>query len=104
MSGNTGSKLQLTHNEGPLYLKRTFSSQAIEKPDKWALHELRDLPTHAVGRVCIVGDSAAATLPHQGQGAAQAMEGGYTLSTLLGSPQLKRSNAQIALQVYNELR
>ena len=79
-------------------------SQSIEKVDKWALHELCDLPTHAIGPICIVGDSAAATLPHQGQGAGQAIEGGYTLSALLASPHLKRSNAQIALQAYNTLR
>ncbi|CAD6586490.1 MAG: hypothetical protein CYPHOPRED_003556 [Cyphobasidiales sp. Tagirdzhanova-0007] len=54
--------------------------RSIEKPNKWALHELCDLPTHAVGPVCIVGDSAAATLPHQGQGAAAALEGAYTFA------------------------
>lgn len=80
------------------------SRQAISKPDKWALHELCDLPTHVKGPVCLFGDSAAATLPHQGQGAAQAIESAYVLSTLLGSPALNRSNAATALEVFNELR
>lgn len=39
--------------------------QSITEPNKWALHELADLPTHAVGNVCLMGDAAAATLPHQ---------------------------------------
>ena len=77
---------------------------AIEKPDKWALHELKDLPTHAIGPVCLLGDSAAGTLPHQGQGAAQAIESAYTVSSLLGNKLVNRSNAQEALQVYDALR
>lgn len=40
----------------------------------------------------------------QGQGAAQAIESAYTLSSLLASPLLDSSNAHEALQVYNELR
>lgn len=51
-----------------------------------------------------MGDAAAATLPHQGQGAAQAIESAYTLSSLLASPLIDRTNASEALQVYNELR
>ena len=46
----------------------------IKDPKKWGLHELNDLPIHARGPVCILGDAAAATLPHQGQGAAQGVQ------------------------------
>lgn len=41
------------------------SFQSIKQPNKWALHELANFPTHAVGNVCLMGDAAAATLPHQ---------------------------------------
>jgi salicylate hydroxylase len=78
--------------------------QMIERPNKWALHELNDLPTHAEGPVAIFGDAAAATLPHQGQGAGQAIESAYTLSSLLASPFVTRDNAHTALQVFNEIR
>lgn len=77
---------------------------AIDRPDQWALHELNDLPTHAIGPVCLLGDAAAGTLPHQGQGAAQAIESGYTISSILGSPLVNRSNAPEALQAFDAIR
>lgn len=48
--------------------------KAIENPSRWALFELPDLPYHYKGSVCLIGDSAHATLPHQGAGAGQAIE------------------------------
>lgn len=78
--------------------------QSIKKTDKWHLHELEDLPTHAVGRGVIMGDSAAATLPHQGQGAAMAIESGYILSALLSDPRVNSDNVAKALQAFDRMR
>lgn len=105
--------------------------EALPAAEKWALHELYDLPVHARGPVCILGDAAAATLPHQGQhcfasllspsiatctgtkttifaltgqGAAMAIESAYTLAGLLGHPSLTRQNAQKVLPVFDALR
>lgn len=76
----------------------------LGRPDTWALHELHDLPTHTRGHVCLLGDSAAATLPHQGQGAAMAIESAYTLSCLLASPDVTPNNVETILSVYNDMR
>jgi salicylate hydroxylase len=52
---------------------------------KWVLADMPMLPryTSASGRVIILGDAAHAMLPYLAQGAAQAMEDGACLSTLL---------------------
>jgi len=49
----------------------------------WALAELPRLPRWSRGRVVLLGDAAHAPLPHQGQGAAMAIEDAYTLGALL---------------------
>lgn len=49
----------------------------------WALQELPGLRRWSSGRVVLAGDAAHAPLPHQGQGAGQAIESAYTLAHLL---------------------
>jgi salicylate hydroxylase len=49
----------------------------------WALAELPRLPQWSRGRVVLLGDAAHAPLPHQGQGAAMAIEDAYALGALL---------------------
>lgn len=49
----------------------------------WALVELPPLPRWSRGRVMVLGDAAHAPLPHQGQGAGQAIEDAYALGELL---------------------
>jgi 2-polyprenyl-6-methoxyphenol hydroxylase-like FAD-dependent oxidoreductase len=51
----------------------------------WALAELPRLPWWSRGRVVLLGDAAHAPLPHQGQGAAMAIEDAYALGALLAS-------------------
>jgi salicylate hydroxylase len=51
----------------------------------WALAELPRLPRWSRGRVVLLGDAAHAPLPHQGQGAAMAIEDAYALGSLLAS-------------------
>jgi len=49
----------------------------------WALVELPRLPRWSRGRVMLLGDAAHAPLPHQGQGAGQAIEDAYAFGVLL---------------------
>lgn len=56
----------------------------IQKPDRWALYDHLPAPTYVKGRVALVGDSAHATTPHQGQGAGMAFEDSFVLSSILG--------------------
>lgn len=57
--------------------------QLMEKPDVWALFDHPPAPTFYQGRLCLMGDAAHATTPHQGAGAGQAIEDSYILSGLL---------------------
>lgn len=52
---------------------------------KWVLADLPMLPRYVNGRVILLGDSAHAMLPYLAQGAAQAIEDGACLSTVLDS-------------------
>jgi salicylate hydroxylase len=54
-------------------------------PTKWALFVLQHDAAYYKGRVCLVGDSAHATVPHLGAGAGMAMEDSYVLSSLIAS-------------------
>jgi len=56
----------------------------IQRPERWALYDHRPAPTFIKGRVALVGDSAHATTPHQGQGAGMAFEDSLILSGILG--------------------
>jgi salicylate hydroxylase len=53
-------------------------------PTTWALFCLQHDAPYYKGRVCLVGDSAHATVPHLGAGAGMAMEDAYILSSLIG--------------------
>ncbi|MCJ1253499.1 hypothetical protein MMC24_001311 [Lignoscripta atroalba] len=57
----------------------------MEKPDVWALFDYPPADTYYKGRICLLGDSAHASTPHQGAGAGMAMEDAFILSNLLGS-------------------
>jgi salicylate hydroxylase len=54
-------------------------------PHKWALFFLQHDAAYHKGRVCLVGDSAHATLPHLGAGAGMAMEDAFVLSSLIAA-------------------
>ena len=53
-----------------------------------SLVDLPRLPRWSRGRVVILGDAAHAPLPHQGQGAGQAIEDAYTIGSLLADRSL----------------
>ncbi|KAF5353975.1 hypothetical protein D9756_007015 [Leucocoprinus leucothites] len=57
--------------------------QCIERPTRWALHDMHPLDTFASQRVLLLGDAAHAMLPYQGAGAGAGIEDAYILATLL---------------------
>ena len=38
----------------------------LQKPDIWALFDLPSAPTYFKGRICMLGDAAHASTPHNG--------------------------------------
>ncbi|KAF1948205.1 mannitol 1-phosphate dehydrogenase 2 [Byssothecium circinans] len=56
---------------------------AMQKPDIWALFYHLPCSTYYKGRVCLLGDAAHATTPHQGAGAGMCMEDALIMSILL---------------------
>ncbi|KAJ6580757.1 hypothetical protein B0H19DRAFT_484305 [Mycena capillaripes] len=70
---------------------------------EWKLRVHRPLRTWVAGRVALVGDACHPTLPHLGQGAAQAIEDGAVLAFVMGK--LTHTNQLNAgLLVYERLR
>lgn len=58
----------------------------VPKPDKWALFDHPPASTyHRAGKVCLLGDCAHASTPHQGAGAGMAIEDAAVMSSLLGA-------------------
>ncbi|KAF1923627.1 mannitol 1-phosphate dehydrogenase [Didymella exigua CBS 183.55] len=56
---------------------------AMEKPDIWALFMHPPCNTFHKGRLCLLGDAAHATTPHQGAGAGMCIEDSYILANLI---------------------
>lgn len=66
----------------------------------WATFDHSDRPeTYFRGRVCLIGDSAHAAAPHQGQGASQAMEDACVMAEVLSSIKV-RSEVNIDHQIH----
>ncbi|PVI06070.1 mannitol 1-phosphate dehydrogenase [Periconia macrospinosa] len=72
-------------------------------PQKWALFDLEHTKSYAKDRMCLLGDSAHATLPHVGGGAGMAMEDAYVLSSLIAQVQ-DSGNIERAFQAYDTVR
>ena len=74
---------------------------AADETYKWALFDRSPLKCWSVGRVTLLGDACHPMLPFMGQGAAQAIEDGATLTSCL----LKFPNDfPAALHLYEQLR
>ncbi|KAF2650030.1 FAD/NAD(P)-binding domain-containing protein [Lophiostoma macrostomum CBS 122681] len=71
----------------------------------WAVFELVDNPpsTYVRGNVCITGDAAHASAPHQGSGAGMAIEDSYVLSALLTDVKDTKDISR-ALRAYDAVR
>ena len=75
----------------------------INSSDRWALFDQPPAKTYCTGRMCLIGDSAHASTPHQGAGAGMGFEDAYVLSSLLGEV---KSSDQItaAFRAYDAVR
>lgn len=76
----------------------------ITSPDLWGLFDVPPAETYFRGnKICLLGDSAHASTPHQGSGAGLAMEDAYVLSNLLGTIG-KGEDLEKAFKIYDGIR
>ncbi|PWY84384.1 FAD/NAD(P)-binding domain-containing protein [Aspergillus eucalypticola CBS 122712] len=88
----------------PLVL-RMLDLAPDEEIVEWKLNVHDPLPTWVLGSFALVGDACHPTLPHLGQGAAQAVEDGAVLSIFLAAlPDASHENINKALMAYQEAR
>ncbi|KAI0086402.1 FAD/NAD(P)-binding domain-containing protein [Irpex rosettiformis] len=78
--------------------------KAMGQPSKWAINEVRELPTFISGRVALLGDAAHAMTPHLASGSGQAVEDAVFLANLLAQPETTKDNIVRALKIYDESR
>ncbi|RMZ68530.1 mannitol 1-phosphate dehydrogenase [Pyrenophora seminiperda CCB06] len=79
--------------------------ESLQKPDIWALFNHLPAPTYYMSKplVCLVGDAAHASTPHQGAGAGMCIEDAFILSELLSQAHTK-SDVQKAFCAYDAVR
>jgi salicylate hydroxylase len=75
---------------------------ALDHTFRWGIYDRAPLPYWSTGRMTLLGDAAHPMVPHLGQGAAQAIEDGFTLAVLLESA--KRQDVPSRLKAYERLR
>lgn len=76
---------------------------AMEKPDVWALFYHLPCSTYYKGRVCLLGDAAHATTPHQGAGAGMCVEDALIMAEVLREVKSKE-DFERAFKAYDEVR
>jgi salicylate hydroxylase len=76
---------------------------AMEKPDIWALFMHPPCNTYYKGRLCLLGDAAHATTPHQGAGAGMCIEDAYILAELLAEVH-DVTDIERAFHAYDQVR
>ena len=69
----------------------------------WRLLDMEDLPTWVSGRFALIGDAAHPFLPHQGQGAAVAIEDAAALGVMLERG-VRKEEVQERLKLYERAR
>ena len=75
----------------------------MEQPNLWALFDHGPIPQLSQGKVCLLGDAAHGSTPHQGSGAGMALEDAYVLSSLLGHVR-GAEELEIAFKAYDHIR
>ncbi|OAA63340.1 Aromatic-ring hydroxylase-like protein [Niveomyces insectorum RCEF 264] len=73
------------------------------EPLQWSLHHHMNTPIYYDNRVCLLGDSAHATTPHQASGAGQCIEDALVLSHVLGRVKTP-ADLTSAFRVYDSIR
>ena len=102
--GSKKSMLEIFSDFCPLIL-RLLDLVPDGEVCEWKLRVHSRLPTWVHGSVALVGDSSHPTLPHLGQGAAQAIEDAAVLAVVLARcPSQKSDSINKALRVYEEIR
>lgn len=83
---------------------RDIATLALRDPStEWKAADHDPAPFYSRGRICMVGDAAHATMPFNGQGAAQSIEDAALLTALFAHvTELER--VERAFSVYDELR
>ena len=75
---------------------------ALDQTFRWGIYDRAPLPYWSTDRMTLLGDAAHPMVPHVGQGAAQAIEDGFTLAVLLEDAQ--RQEVPKRLKAYERLR
>jgi salicylate hydroxylase len=75
---------------------------ALDHTFRWGIYDRAPLPYWSTDRMTLLGDAAHPMVPHVGQGAAQAIEDGFTLAVLLEDAQ--RQDVPKRLKAYERLR
>jgi salicylate hydroxylase len=75
----------------------------MQKPDIWALFYHPPANTFYKGRICLLGDAAHATTPHQGAGAGMCIEDALILSSVLKEAN-NIKDVECAFAAYDEVR
>jgi salicylate hydroxylase len=77
----------------------------LKSPDIWALFNHPPAPTYYIKKpfICLIGDAAHASTPHQGAGAGMCIEDVYVLSQLLSQCHAK-SDLERAFHAYDAVR
>jgi salicylate hydroxylase len=77
----------------------------LQSPDIWALYNHLPAPTYYSTKplICLVGDAAHATTPHQGAGAGMCIEDAYILSNVLSYCKSK-TDLERAFSAYDAVR
>jgi salicylate hydroxylase len=75
---------------------------ALDQTFRWGIYDRAPLPYWSTDRMTLLGDAAHPMVPHLGQGAAQAIEDGFTLAVLLEGA--KRQDVPSRLKAYERLR
>lgn len=76
---------------------------AMQKPDIWALFQHPPCHTYYKGRVCLLGDAAHASTPHQGAGAGSCVEDALSMAELLKDVE-KKEDLERAFKAFDEVR
>jgi salicylate hydroxylase len=75
---------------------------ALDHTFRWGIYDRPPLPYWSLGRMTLLGDAAHPMVPHLGQGAAQAIEDGFTLAVFLEDA--KRQDVAKRLKAYETAR
>ncbi len=75
---------------------------ALNSTFRWGIYDRAPLPYWSAGRMTLLGDAAHPMVPHLGQGAAQAIEDGFTLAVFLEGA--KQQDVPKRLKAYERAR